>query len=81
VKKWCDQHKLDLEICSTLQEDGFNSLDMLKLLTEDEVSETYQLPKRLKLAQCLALKNALRQLHTPTSVEAACLGESVLICT
>ncbi|KAL8576359.1 hypothetical protein ACOMHN_048926 [Nucella lapillus] len=64
MQAWAAQHSLAASTLSILTEQGFVSLPLLRNLTSDDVTESFQKPQLLPLAQCMALKRALRQLES-----------------
>ena len=59
---WASRHDLTTATLTVLTEQGFTSLALLRYLTLHDVTESFQKPGLLPLAQCMALKRALEQL-------------------
>ncbi|KAK7093289.1 uncharacterized protein [Littorina saxatilis] len=62
LKSWASREGLPAEIVSVLQEQGFTSLDQVKSdLEPDDIKTYFQDTGLLKVAQCLALKKAVKR--------------------
>ena len=59
---WASRHDLTTATLTVLTEQGFTSLALLRYLTLHDVTESFQKPGLLPLAQCMALKRALEQM-------------------
>ncbi|PVD35173.1 hypothetical protein C0Q70_06454 [Pomacea canaliculata] len=59
---WAQSFEISQETLRFLREEGFTSINLLRRLTPEEIEKSLQLPRRLPLAQCLALKEAVTKL-------------------
>ncbi|KAK7098013.1 GTPase IMAP family member 9-like [Littorina saxatilis] len=62
MQAWAERYSIDTSTVQVLSDQGFTSLNLLRHLSPDDVTESFQNPKLLPLAQCMALKHALKQL-------------------
>lgn len=60
-------HDLTRDTLRVLREEGFSSMRMLRRLTPEEVADSFQRPRLLPVAQCLALKEAVMDLAGETT--------------
>ncbi|XP_025087405.1 uncharacterized protein LOC112560052 [Pomacea canaliculata] len=66
IEAWAQEEGLDPRTVEILKDEGFTSLSLLRMLTAHDIEVTFQVPRRLSLAQCLVLKRALALLPTST---------------
>lgn len=62
IARWAESFELTQETLRFLREEGFTSINLLRRLMPEEIEKSLQLPRRLPLAQCLALKEAVTKL-------------------
>ncbi|PVD35176.1 hypothetical protein C0Q70_06457 [Pomacea canaliculata] len=67
LEEWATSVDLDSATVVVLKEEGFTNLELLRHLTADHVTENLQKSKRLPLAQCLALKSAIKMFANESS--------------
>ncbi|KAK7490626.1 hypothetical protein BaRGS_00018043, partial [Batillaria attramentaria] len=67
LARWCAAHDLTEKTLQVLRKEEFTSLRLLACLTPDDIKDTFQTPKLLSLAQCLALRKAVASLNGDAS--------------
>ena len=70
VQSWASREGLSDSTVQALADEGFTSLDDIKLLSAEEVTESFQKTKLLLLKECLALKKAIAKLSLGDSTAA-----------
>lgn len=70
VQSWASREGLSDGTVQALADEGFTSLDDIKLLSAEEVTESFQKTKLLLLKECLALKKAIAKLSLGDSTAA-----------
>lgn len=70
LEAWAESSDVTPQTLRFLKEEGFTSMRMLSRLTPDEIDKAFQGPRLLPLAQCLALKEAVKKLTGETAAPA-----------
>ncbi|PVD35179.1 hypothetical protein C0Q70_06460 [Pomacea canaliculata] len=70
LEAWAESSDVTPQTLRFLKDEGFTSMRMLSRLTPDEIDKAFQGPRLLPLAQCLALKEAVKKLTGETAAPA-----------